>query len=216
MINHGQVDRSRVILPFLSVHVFLHTIGRSIQFNLWQNVRKLESLSTELLKTSEASLHARPTAINGPHYRSAELKHGLLWYVSGYIQLCWCPCHIPFTNHCNESEVTDSTTSYCTLKLSLLRRNITSCPTSTKVQCFKMLVRPAIDYASPARDPHTTSNITVLEVVLTDEQPPMSLGTKGEQIAPPRWQCREWEMKSNCYSGQDKIMLWFRLRAQNN
>ena len=46
-----------------------------------------------------------------------------------------------------------------------MRRNISSCPTNVKAQTYKALVRPILEYASPAWDPHTITNIKKLEAV---------------------------------------------------
>ena len=49
--------------------------------------------------------------------------------------------------------------------MSFLRRNIYRFPRETKTQCFKTLVRPILEYASPAWDPHTANNISSIEKV---------------------------------------------------
>jgi len=49
--------------------------------------------------------------------------------------------------------------------LALLRRNLHSCPRSTKETCYKSLVRPQLEYTSTVWDPHTKSNIKALEMV---------------------------------------------------
>ncbi|MCG8078976.1 MAG: hypothetical protein JAY75_22405, partial [Candidatus Thiodiazotropha taylori] len=49
--------------------------------------------------------------------------------------------------------------------LAFLRRNVTSCPKDVKAQCYKTLVHPILEYASPVWDPYTASNITQLEAV---------------------------------------------------
>ena len=48
---------------------------------------------------------------------------------------------------------------------SLSMTNLSSCPQDVKAQCYKTLVRPIIDYAASAGDPHTTSCIQQLEAV---------------------------------------------------
>ena len=47
----------------------------------------------------------------------------------------------------------------------LIRRNLRTCPKSTKEQCYKTLVRPILEYAAIIWDPHTQSNIQILERV---------------------------------------------------
>ncbi|XP_052224959.1 uncharacterized protein LOC127840589 [Dreissena polymorpha] len=49
--------------------------------------------------------------------------------------------------------------------LAFLRRNLTSCPQDIKEQCYQTLVRPILEYAGTAWDPHTKTNINQLEAV---------------------------------------------------
>ena len=63
------------------------------------------------------------------------------------------------------NEHVDSTTKKANNSLAFLRRNIASCPKAIKSQCYKSLVRPILEYASPAWDPHTAQNINKLEAV---------------------------------------------------
>jgi len=49
--------------------------------------------------------------------------------------------------------------------LAFLRRNLSSCPKDIKLQCYKTLVRPVLDYRTAAWDPHTKTCITQLEAV---------------------------------------------------
>ena len=49
--------------------------------------------------------------------------------------------------------------------LGFLRRNLHSCPTHIKNQCYKALVRPILDYASCVWDPHLASDKENLEKV---------------------------------------------------
>lgn len=49
--------------------------------------------------------------------------------------------------------------------LAFLRRNLTSCPQDIKAQCYQTLVRPILEYAGTAWDPHTKTNINQLEAV---------------------------------------------------
>ena len=46
-----------------------------------------------------------------------------------------------------------------------LRRNLSSCPVSIKDKCYKMMVRPQVEYASTVWDPHTKKNIDKVEAV---------------------------------------------------
>ena len=48
---------------------------------------------------------------------------------------------------------------------SFLHRNLYHCPVSTKLNCYKAMVRPIVEYASPVWDPHTSTNINLLEAV---------------------------------------------------
>jgi hypothetical protein len=60
----------------------------------------------------------------------------------------------------------DATAKKANNSLSFLRRNLTRCPQDIKAQCYKSLVRPIVEYASDAWDPHTTKNIlAALEAV---------------------------------------------------
>ena len=59
----------------------------------------------------------------------------------------------------------DATTKKANTSLSFLRRNLASLLTQTKAQCYKTLVRPILEYASPVWDPYTASNIDQLERV---------------------------------------------------
>ena len=59
----------------------------------------------------------------------------------------------------------DATTKKANTSLSFLRRILASLPTQTKAQCYKTLVRPILEYASPVWDPYTASNIDQLERV---------------------------------------------------
>ena len=59
----------------------------------------------------------------------------------------------------------DKTISKGQRNLNLLRRNISSCSKSTKELAYKTLVRPVLEYASSAWDPHQTTQINKLEAV---------------------------------------------------
>ena len=51
------------------------------------------------------------------------------------------------------------------MKLGFLRRNLASCPKPTRETCYKMIVRPILDYCSSVWDPHTKQSINKLEQV---------------------------------------------------
>ena len=52
-----------------------------------------------------------------------------------------------------------------TRTLNFIRRNIYRCPADSKSLAFTSLVRPLLEYASGAWDPHTVKNINSLEMV---------------------------------------------------
>ena len=45
-----------------------------------------------------------------------------------------------------------------------LQRNLKSCSSEVKLQCYKTYVRPILEYASVVWDPHTTTNVDKLEM----------------------------------------------------
>ena len=49
--------------------------------------------------------------------------------------------------------------------LSLLRRNLSSCPMDIKAKCYNTLVRPICEYACEAWDPHHQTDIDYLEKI---------------------------------------------------
>ena len=49
--------------------------------------------------------------------------------------------------------------------LNLCRRNLHMCPPEIKEQAYKSIIRPNLDYASPAWAPHTLTNINKIEAV---------------------------------------------------
>ena len=49
--------------------------------------------------------------------------------------------------------------------LAFIRRNLASCPQATKAQAYQSLVRPSLEYASSAWDPHTQGCVHQLEAV---------------------------------------------------
>ena len=44
-----------------------------------------------------------------------------------------------------------------------LRRNLYSCPMSTKINCYKALVKPVLDYAATVWSPYTQKDIDMVE-----------------------------------------------------
>ena len=66
--------------------------------------------------------------------------------------------------------------------LAFLRRNLTSCPQDIKAQCYQTLVRPILEYAGTAWDPHTKTNINQLEAVQDSSRDTTTL-----QAAPAKW-----------------------------
>jgi len=59
----------------------------------------------------------------------------------------------------------DARTKSANSSLAFLRRNLSSCPKAIKIQCYKSLVRPVLDYAAASWDPHTQTCIPQLEAV---------------------------------------------------
>jgi hypothetical protein len=59
----------------------------------------------------------------------------------------------------------DSTTKKANNILAFLKRNINSCPSKIKVQCYTTLVRPIMEYACVVWDPVAKRNIFTLEMV---------------------------------------------------
>ena len=51
------------------------------------------------------------------------------------------------------------------LSHAFIRRNVINCPPDVKTQCYKTLVRPNLEYASPVWDPYTATNIAQIEAV---------------------------------------------------
>ena len=49
--------------------------------------------------------------------------------------------------------------------LSLLRRNMGSCPRAVKQSCYTSLVRPILEYSSTVWDPYTKQNIDKIEIL---------------------------------------------------
>ena len=66
---------------------------------------------------------------------------------------------LTWNNHCTKVSSKASQT------LGMLRRNISSCPTSVKAQAYQTLVRPKLEYASSAWSPHTNKDSKRIEAV---------------------------------------------------
>ena len=63
------------------------------------------------------------------------------------------------------NEHVNKATTKANNSLAFIRRNLASCPQSTKAQAYQSLVRPPLDYASSAWDPHTTGCVQQIEAV---------------------------------------------------
>jgi len=46
-----------------------------------------------------------------------------------------------------------------------LHRNLHHCPSHVKCNCYKSMVRPIVEYASPIWDPYTSININKIEAI---------------------------------------------------
>ena len=68
-------------------------------------------------------------------------------------------------NKLNFNEHVDTITKKATNLLNLCRRNLHMCPQNLKETAYKSLIRPHLEYASPAWSPHTTRNIDKIESV---------------------------------------------------
>ena len=66
---------------------------------------------------------------------------------------------LTWNNHCT------TVSSKASQTLGMLRRNISSCPTSVKAQAYQTLVRPNLEYASSAWSPHTNKDSKRIEAV---------------------------------------------------
>ena len=72
---------------------------------------------------------------------------------------------VTLTDNLSWNAHVDDKTRKANNTLGFLRRNLARCPKDTKAQCYTSLVRPIIEYASSAWDPHTSRNIQQLEAV---------------------------------------------------
>jgi hypothetical protein len=68
-------------------------------------------------------------------------------------------------NKLSFNEHVDAITKKATNLLNLCRRNLSMCSSQAKETAYKALIRPQLEYASPAWNPHTTRNINKLEAV---------------------------------------------------
>ena len=67
--------------------------------------------------------------------------------------------HLTWNDHIKQ------TTSKAIRVNGFLYRNLYHCPTTVKLNCYKAMVRPIVEYASPVWDPHTSLYINHLEAV---------------------------------------------------
>ena len=67
--------------------------------------------------------------------------------------------------HLTWNEHIKQTTSKAIRVNGFLYRNLYHCPITVKLNCYKAMVRPIIEYASPVWDPHTSLYINHLEAV---------------------------------------------------
>ena len=68
-------------------------------------------------------------------------------------------------NRLSFNEHIDAITSKATKLLNLCRRNLHMCSPQIKENAYKSIIRPHLEYASPAWNPHTSRNINKLEAV---------------------------------------------------
>ena len=72
---------------------------------------------------------------------------------------------VTFDHHLTFNEHVDTITRKATTVLNLCRRNLHMCSKNTKELAYKAMIRPLLEYASLARNPHTSRNITKIEQV---------------------------------------------------
>ena len=70
---------------------------------------------------------------------------------------------IHLTNTLNWTTQTKAASSKAQQTLGVIRRNLNKCPTHIKAVAYTSLVRPILEYASAAWDPHSQHNIKSLE-----------------------------------------------------
>ena len=72
---------------------------------------------------------------------------------------------VTITHNLSRGSHVETTSRKANNSLAFLRRNLTSCPKDIKSQAYQTLVRPILEYASPAWDPFTQKDINQLEAV---------------------------------------------------
>ena len=74
---------------------------------------------------------------------------------------CYLGIHLSNTlNWTNQTKVASTKAQHT---LGVIRRNLNKCPTHIKAVAYTSLVRPILEYASAAWDPHSQNNINTLE-----------------------------------------------------
>ena len=74
-----------------------------------------------------------------------------------------CYLGIHLSNTLNWTAQTKASSSKAQQTLGVIRRNFNKCPTHIKSVAYTSLVRPILEYASAAWDPHSQNNIKTLE-----------------------------------------------------
>ena len=74
---------------------------------------------------------------------------------------CYLGIHLSYT--LNWTAQTKAASTKAQQTLGVVRRNLNKCPTNTKAVAYTPLVRPILEYASAAWDPHSQNNIKTLE-----------------------------------------------------
>ena len=78
------------------------------------------------------------------------------------------PCYQPIKfehSPCLQSKHIDYITSKANQALALLQRNLISCPTQVKINCYKTFFHPIMDYCSTVWSPYTLCNINKAEAI---------------------------------------------------
>jgi len=120
---------------------------------VWEQTWKMEfnPSKCEVLRiTRKKNLFQATYSIHG--HQLANVKTGKYLDVTFASDLSW-KAHV------------NARTKSANCSLAFLRRNLSSCPKDIKLQCYKSLVRPVLDYAAAAWDHHTQTCITQLEAV---------------------------------------------------
>ena len=74
-----------------------------------------------------------------------------------------CYLGIHLSNTLNWTNQTKVASTKAQQTLDVIRRNLNKCPTHIKAAAYTSLVRPILEYASAAWDPHSQNNINTLE-----------------------------------------------------